>query len=440
MDLVKSFIIIILLCAGVINTKAQQALVFTSLDEVYSFAEIHSHTLRNARQQSTLAKYRTQAAKLGLVNLHGRISIALTDNTKLGINYIPAEIFGGPAGTFRPVSFGQQYESNFNIEPQIDLINPYSMAQVRVAKTNEQLTEVNNLLDKKLVFEIISAAYHNIRTSQRQIEVTIMSLANADTLAGILQHRQKEGQVRHQDVNAAKANQLTVKDKLQQLEIQLEQQYNDLKLLCDIDPHTPVTIAGRENSAAAVQLPPRATGHLLQRQREWQTRYQQAQLRADKRWMYPTLNLFSTFSWQESNNINFFGTNDWFSANYIGLKLSIPLLPQVSKIATVKYDRVNLEIARNNWSHSKLQDQINNQQLELDYRKSAKSYEIAVRVEALRKDSYQKNFNIYQEGLISATELINSFNEWLNSSYNTASAAAAAEYAKSKILISNMIK
>jgi outer membrane protein len=115
-------------------------------------------------------------------------------------------------------------------------------------------------------------------------------------------------------------------------------------------------------------------------------------------------------------------------------------LPEASKIASVKYDRVNLQIAKNNWQHNMLQDRINNNQLELDYQKAFKSYRLAVDIESLRKDSYYKNLAIYREGLLSATDLINSFDEWLNSSLNTVSLQATAEYAKSKIILSNTIK
>ena len=156
--------------------------------------------------------------------------------------------------------------------------------------------------------------------------------------------------------------------------------------------------------------------------------------------MYPTINLFGSFSWQESNNNNFFGTNKWFGSNYIGLKISIPILPEVSKIAIVRKDRINLEIAQNNWNHSKLLDLINNNQLEIDYQKAYESYLINSKIEALQKDSYEKNLNIYQEGIISATDLISSFDDWLNSSLNTVALLATVEYAKSKIIINNTIK
>jgi outer membrane protein len=433
------FSVIVALMFG-IGAQAQEKVTFQSLGEVYAYADSHSNTFRNAGQQTTLAKYQTLAAKLGKWNLQGRTSFTLTDNTKLNTSFIPAEIFGGPAGTFQPVTFGQKYQSNVTFAPQIDLINPYAAALVKANKTNEQLVTVNNLLDKKAVYESISAAYHNILSYQQQISVTIKSLANADTLTTILQNRQKEGMARGQDVNNAEANRLTVKDKLQQLEVQLAQQYNSLKILADIDSAASVTIGAREIIIPDMTLQVTANSNLLQRQGEWQTKYQEATLRADKRWLYPTLNLFSSFGWQQTTNNHFFDSSQWFGTSYVGLRLSIPLLPEASKIASVKYDRVNLQIAKNNWQHNILQDKINNNQLELDYQKAYKSYRLAVQIEALRKDSYFKNLNIYREGILSATDLINSFDEWLNSSLNTVALLANAGYAKSKITISNTIK
>lgn len=436
------FPIIKLLLFGMLTMigNAQESITFATYTEAFSYAENNSFAFRNATQQSISAKYRTLAAKLGMFNLKGAGSLTLTDNTKLNVNFIPAELFGGPEGTYRAITFGQKYTGNVLFEPQIDLINPYAMAQVKIAKANEQLTKINNLLNKKAVYESISAAYHNILSYKWQIDVTSKSLSSAETLLLFVENKKTEGIARSQDVNLALSNQLIIEDKLQQLQIQQEQQYNSLKILCDINPEASVIISSNEIQNDALYFPITADGDLLQRQGEWQTKYQKALLRADKRWRYPTLNFFSSFGWQESSNVRFFQSGNWLASNYIGIKLSIPLLPEITKIAAVKYDRINLEIAENYWNHSKLQEQINNNQLELDYKKASESYLIATRVEALSKDSYQKNLNIYREGLISATDLINSFDQWLNSSLNKAALLASVGYAESRIIISNSIK
>ena len=73
-------------------------------------------------------------------------------------------------------------------------------------KTNEQLTAVNNLITKKQSYESIAGANYNILPYQWQIDVTIKSLSNAKNTFRFLEHKQKEGWARSQDVNSALAN------------------------------------------------------------------------------------------------------------------------------------------------------------------------------------------------------------------------------------------
>ena len=115
-------------------------------------------------------------------------------------------------------------------------------------------------------------------------------------------------------------------------------------------------------------------------------------------------------------------------------------MPDVTKWTAVKNARINIIIADNNLQHARLQDKVNNIQLQLDYQKAFNSYRLALQIEALKKDSYRKNLNIYKEGILSATDLLNSLNEWLNDSLNTASQLAACAYAKANININNMVK
>jgi OMF family outer membrane factor len=420
--------------------SGQQSLSFQSLNEVFAYADSHSNTFKNATQQAIMAKYQTLAAKMTQWNLKGDANFSLTDNTKLNTTFLPAEIFGGTPGTYQPVTFGQKYISNVTIAPQIDILNPYNIAKVRVAKASEQLTGLTNLLDKKNLYESLAGAYYNILSYTWQIDVTKNSLANEDTLVTIVQNKEKEGISRPQDVNDVLANRLSTQDKLQQLEVQLEQQYNSLKLLCDIETGTNVVISNMTLPKPGLDASLMANGNLLRLQGEKQTQYYEADLNANKRWFYPTVTLFSSFGWQQSNNNHFFDNSPWLGTNYVGLRLSVPLLPDFTKIATVKYDRINLAIAKNNLSHAALEDSINNRQLVLDYQKSYKSYNISSDITVLKQDTYYKNLNIYKEGILSATDLLKSFNDWLNSNLNSVAQLANSEYAKAKISINNTVK
>jgi outer membrane protein len=429
---------IFLLCCLI--AQSQNSIQFKSLDEVFAYADSHSSTFKTAAQQSILAKYQTLAAKLAQFNFQGNVVFSSTDNTTLPVSYIPAEIFGGPAGSFKQITLGQQYVSLVNINPQFDILSPYAAAKVKVSKAYEKLTEVNNLLTKKSLYESVAAAYCNILSYQWQIKVTQKSLANADTLVQIMQKKQLAGIARAQDVNNALANQLNTQDKLQQLEILLAQQYNSLKILCDIDVATAVAIGNTEKPIVYFDVTLAATGHLQQSQNEWQKKYEVADWLAAKKFYMPALSAVGNLAWQQNSNKQFYDNSRWNGSNYIGLKLTIPIVPDANKLATVKYDRINIAMADINLQHAILEDSINNQQLQLDYKKAFKSYELAEKIELLKEDTYTKNLNIYKEGILSATDLINSFIDLLNSSLNTVSQLANSEYSKSKIIINNTVK
>ncbi len=423
-----------------VAANAQTALQFQSLQEVFAYADSHSSTFKNATQQIILVKYQTLAAKLAQWNIKGDANFSSIDNTKLPVSYLPAEIFGGPAGTFKTITLGQQYVSSLNITPQIDILNPYNAAKIRVAKAYEKVTAVNNLLSKKSLYESLAGTYYNILSYQWQIKVTEKSLANLDTLVHITQQKQQAGIGRMQDVNNAVANQLSAQDKLQQLEVLLLQQYNSLKILCDIDGAEPVSINTADPAKAVFDSSLAAAGHLQQTQNEVQKKYQEEDWRAAKRFWLPTVSAVGNLAWQQNSKKQFYDNSAWFGSNYIGFKVLIPLVPDANKFATVKYDRINLVIADVNLKHAVLQDSINNEQLKLDYEKAFGSYDLAGKIDLLRQDTYQKNLDIYKQGILSATDLLLSFNDWLNSSLNTVVQLANSEYAKSKININNTVK
>jgi len=207
----KTRIFLFLLIFSTIGAHAQDSLIFQSVQSVFAYADTHSVTFKNATQQMVLAKYQTLAAQLSKWNLKGNIDITATDNTKLQPNFIPAQILGGPAGTFQKVTFGQQYVSLLQTSPQFDILNPYSIALVKVSRANEQITNISNLLNKKNLYESLAGSYYNLLSYQWQIGSLQTSLKNADTLSMILKAKQKEGIVRAQDVNNSVANQLTIK-------------------------------------------------------------------------------------------------------------------------------------------------------------------------------------------------------------------------------------
>lgn len=429
-----------LLCYSVCS-NAQTRIEIDNLTTLQRYAENHSANFKNANENVLLATYTRIASQWGVVNLTGNANASMLDNVNLPQSFIPAEFFGGKPGTFKTVTFGQQYVSNLTLNPQIDIINPSLWARIQTAKANEGLSKVNRLITKKNLLESVAAAYYNVLSLQEQLKSSRQLLLNNDTLAGIFANKFNEGLIRVQDLNNVQANQLLIKDKVQQLEKQLEIQIGILKGLCDIPMNQEMNFSEQlSQSFQNTTEPLKARANLLTQQSRMQEMYQRKVLNADQLWLLPNISMVSNFMVQQNTNNHFFDEQKVYFSNYYGLRLSMPIIPDVNKIANVRNDRINLQIARNNAAHAALQDSINNHQLELEYDKAFNTWRNTLLIERLKEDTYLRNLNIYKEGVFSSYELISSLNDWLNAKLNTENAAAAYQYAKARIILQNSIQ
>jgi OMF family outer membrane factor len=432
------FHIAALIMLGTTVTNAQ--LNFTGLDSLLSYAERNSATIKTGYQQSLLAKWTKVAALANTVNFKSPVSFSVIDNLQLPVNFLPAEAFGGPSGTFRQITLGQEYVSNFNFNPQIDIINPYNWAKVKSASLSKEMTEVSNQLNKKTLFENIAAAYYNSIALQEQIILTEKSLSASDSIQQIVKNKFSLGIVREQDLNNAAVNQLNIKDKLSQLKIMHQQQLNTLKILCDISVGTQITLqnnSGTELTGGSLK----STSNLNSRYNNLQQQFAKSEFRANRISMMPVLSAFYYQGWQHNSNTGFFDSKStWIQSQYIGLKITVPFPPDVTKMSQNYTSKINYRIAGLNNTHSELQTELTNRSLELDYDKAISTYQTGKQIFDLKNDNYTKSLNQYKEGILSTDNLLIAFNDMVNSELNVVAAYSSAQFIRSKILINNSLK
>jgi len=382
------------------------------------------------------------AALANTVNFRNPVSFTATDNLLLPVNFIPADAFGGPPGTFKQITLGQQYVSNFNFNPQIDLINPGNWARVKSASINQELTETQMLLNKKNLYENISAVYFNILSLQEQVLILQQNLTAADSLVMISENKFAEGLVRLQDVNNTRVNRLLIKDKHKQAQASLEQQENALRLLCDIPSNTKITIdrnAGPEKEHYSPDL--KANSDLLLKSSALQAEYARNELRVGRWSTLPVLSAVYFQGWQQNSNTALFDSKQpWIRSQYIGLRITVPFPPDANRLSQNYSYKINSRIAQANADHARLQNDLNNQNLELDYEKALSTYLGLKEIYELKKSNYQKSLDQYKEGILSTDIMLNAFTDMLSSRVNYVSSRSALEHAKTKITINNLLK
>ncbi len=417
-----------------------ETLYFNNIDSVFSYSQKNSITLKTTEQQALLAKWEKIAAQTGLINFKMITSFNMTNNYKQPVTFLPAEAFGGAPGTFKKVETGTPYVENISISPQIDIINLASWSKLKSANINSELTDVNNLLVKKALFESIAATYYNIISLQAKVEYTEKSLLVADTLLLNMQNKYSQGIIRKQDLNDAEINKLALFDNLKQLELSLKQQYYSIKVLCDIPTETEVKI-NYELGHNQMFIESLHTNNDLQYKYSLlQVEQAKADIRTNQLMQLPTVSFAFYDSWQHNSSSQFFDSNEpWINSQYVSLRLSIPF-PDVNRYTLTQKSEINKTILLQNAEHTKLQNDLQNRQMTLDYEKAYSQFNVNKQIYKLKKENYRLALNQFNMSILPPDKLLTAFNDMITSRLNYTNSLSNLLYRKSTIKINNTIK
>lgn len=423
-----------------LEVSANEILYFSDLESLLHYAEGSSSMMKSSRQEALLAKWTKITAYFNTINFKSNAVASAIDNTQLPVSFLPAEMFGGPAGTYKQVALGQQYVSSFTIIPQIDIINLEYWAKANSAKANEAMVGANNLLAKRTLFESIAANYYNIRLLDRQLRALEESLMANDTILVIMRSKFRQGLVKQQEVNDAEVNKIVLEDKLSQTKHNVNKQYISLKILCDIPLESEIKILDNEplkefNTALV------AYSILDYQASALKKKFAQVEYSAAKKANLPVLSFVSSYAWQNNSNAQFLDTNtSWIKSNYLGLKLTMPFPVDMNKFSMTTLARYQANMASINLEHTKIQNQLNNKQITLDYETSYKQVLDYKRIYQLKRDNYFKNRNLYDAQLLALDKLLLSFNDMINSELNMITAQMNNQYYHAKININNSVQ
>jgi outer membrane protein TolC len=421
------------------NIQAQQ--VFKSVDSLLQYASLKSITLKSGNIKLDQAKKAKLAALLSIPELSGSGSFSYTNNNRLPVNLFPAEIFGGQPGTFREVQSGVQYVTYGNENIDVKLVNLKGWENIRLYKLNIESTVTDNKITLKSLCENISGIYFNIVSLQEQLISSRQNIESSSTLLTITEKKYNAGVNKQQDVNDAKVNFVTTKENLSQIEYLIQQQYLALKILCDIPEQEQIDIVQKLETEDIHLIPTIEINHIGFTSSLLKEKIALSNYKQQKFSMYPTVSFFQSATSQQFNTRGKFLDNNvsWIPSNYIGLRLSIPI-PSSNTISQVSKARFDYLLAQKSTEQQKLKDELEAKQLNVDFNKALSQAKANKEIYLLRKNTYEKNLNLYNEGLIGLEQTLNGFNAMVSSNYNLIASEVTVLGLKSKIDINNNIK
>ncbi|HEX3008719.1 MAG TPA: TolC family protein [Bacteroidales bacterium] len=422
----------------VTSSEAQQ--VFRSLDEVQQFAALHNAEVLNAARKTTVAGNELTSAKGALLpKINGTASFQ--DNLKLSTTLIPAEIFGGPAGTYTEVQFGQKYNYNAFLTGTLEIVNLGTWFQIRNKKIEEQLVQASELQVKQLVNEQIAAAYYMTLISAEACRLAFLNKQTSDSLLQSVTDKRLHGLVDEITLNNLKINNRMLGDNLADNKVIYNQNLGNLKILTGISPNDSVVLEERFSFSGDVFSP--AINDLVALPElevaKYQLKQAQVNLKGSRAAFVPTLSATANWGYQQFNQefAPSFTDPSWKEVQYVGLRLDFPLFTGLSRSAALKNARLNVQMMQSNYAYHESKVMQENKDLIAAFYANRDKVHHADEICDLYASSYSLSRQRFEAGIDNADKYLQAFIDYLSGQARYLT--ALSDYYISKAQIQNRI-
>ncbi len=406
--------IIFILTASPVFLSAQT--VFNSLEEVWKYADTHNVTINNAALEAQKARQGRQQSYMDFLP-DVTASAGFTDNTTIQTTLIPAVIFGGPDGVYRPVQFGQKYIYNAGFTAQLDLVNLQTWHNTRIAKETEELNKAAFGNTKKNTYQQIATLYYACLLNKEALILAKQSSSVADSVFNSVNNRFIEGAVGLPSLDVAKLNSERAQQTYITATYLLATSQNSLKALLGMTVTDSISISqqlksenGSVNDGAFTEDPSiRLAFH--------QSQVNLGKLKASNAAAYPTLSiLYSNNTQQYDNTFRPFEASgpQWFPATYWSLRASWNIFNGGTRWLQSQKNKLSYLQSEADLEQSKRQSAINDENTRLSYMKAKTLLVKAQSIMNLSYDNYRHLTLRYDEGLANIDDRLRAFSDYIN--------------------------
>ena len=171
-----------------------------SLDQCVEFAQQNNVQVKNSLLAVAVqAQTNREIAAAALPTI--TTSTSVVDYTKIPTSLLPAQIFGGPAGTFIPVQFGTKFNANYGANLQQLLFDGQVFIALQARSTSIKLQKQNAALTQEAIKANIYKIYYQLAASKTQLNILDANISRLSSLAHDAEIMYKNGFAEKLDVD-----------------------------------------------------------------------------------------------------------------------------------------------------------------------------------------------------------------------------------------------
>ncbi len=410
----KRILMTLIMIAMTVSASIGQV-AFSSVEEVWKYADDHNLTIRLAKYEATksgLAHKQSVGALLPSVSASG----SYTDNLSLQTTLLPGVIIGKPEGTYVPVQFGQQYIYAAGVTAQMDVLNLQTWFNVRAAKISANMSKDSLANTRKNIYQQLATQYYSVLLMTEAARLAAISESIADSVLTSVTNKYNAGTISKGTVDVAKINLARAQQTSITSQYQIQTAKNNLKALLDMSLSDSLSITGTlqkemDRSDEGFKDDPSvklAYGAL---------QISISQYKASNSSFLPTVSvLYSNTRQQNDNKYEPFSSKgpEWYPAQYWSLKASWNLFNGGTRYFQSRRSKITIDERRLQYENAQKQSVINDENLKLNYRKTVALLSKTTDVMQLSLDNYTHVSNKYTEGISSLDDKLNAFSDYIN--------------------------
>ncbi|QDO93003.1 TolC family protein [Formosa sediminum] len=396
-----------------IKSFAQEESVSFTLQEAIDYALVNNRNVKNAMRDIEIAKkekWETTATGLPQINAN----VDYQNWLKQQVSLLPAELFGGEAGTFIPVEFSTKQNIGATATLSQLLFDGSYLVGLQAAKVYLEISENSKVKTDLEIRKAVINAYGNVLLTEESLKILE---SNRDILESNLNEVQKTFENGLEEEESVEQIKITLSglisdlNNVKRLNI-LSYQMLNITLGIDLNSDTTLTdnletLALQYTSLDALNADESVENTIDYRIAENDVESNALLVKLAMSQGMPTLSAFINGGYNAyGETFAFFNNNQkWFGSSLFGVSLNIPIFSSLGRSAATQIAKINLEKSNENLEETEQQLKLQIATAKSDYQYAIEDYtnkklnlDLAERIE-------QKNEIKFFEGISSSFDL-----------------------------------
>jgi outer membrane protein TolC len=407
----KKILVLLIAVASITTSHAQDANSSFSLKQAIEFAMNNQMNVKNAQIDEAIAKKKVdEITGIGTPQINA--SADLNKFIDIPTSFVPAQFFGGKAGEFFPVQFGQPYTASAGVTATQLLFDGSYLVGLQATKTYTELSRRSTIQTKTETAVNVSKAYYGALVADARLLIIEANIDRVTKLFNDTKALNDNGLVEKIDVDRLELTLNNLKVEKEKVERFKLLSYALLKFQMGYDNSKALTLTDKlDESILVVTSIPDSVDY--NKRPEYgvvniQRQLQALDLKRTKAGYYPSLVAFGTASANASRSeFNIFNTSyKWYPTVIAGLKLNVPIWDGLQRHSQIAQSKLTLDKVDNAINLMKKGFALDYENAKTSYENNLSSLKIVKKNQNLAKEISRVSKIKYDSGVGSSLELI----------------------------------